>query len=122
MIHDNYENIASKIVKIICPNSLFASEKIAVVLVKGISRSNYENVQTYLDVIHEFLLIEDEHQLTRMKWVLGKQNLVVSTISKVLSAMNSYSLEDRIYDYSSGLAIENGNTLLELVFTQNKRT
>jgi hypothetical protein len=92
LIHETYESIASKIVKIICPNNLHASEKIAIVLVKGLSKSNYENVQPYLDVLHEFVLIEDEHQLLRMKWVLGKQSLVVSTISKTLSAMNSYSL------------------------------
>jgi len=40
-----------------------------------------------------------------MKWVLGKQSLLVSTNIKVLTAMNSYSLEERIYDYSSGLGL-----------------
>lgn len=32
-----------------------------------------------------------------MKWVLGKQTLNVSTISKSLAALNSYSLDDRLY-------------------------
>ena len=57
LIHDGYESIAAKIVKIICPNNLHASEKIAIVLMKGISKSNYENIQPYLDVVHEFVLI-----------------------------------------------------------------
>lgn len=57
-----------------------------------------------------------------MQWVLGQQTLMVSTISKTLSAMNSYSLEDRIYEFPSGLHVESGTTLLEPIFTQNKRT
>lgn len=52
LISDKYEIIASKIVKVLCPNNLHASEKIAIVLLKGLSKSNYENVQTYLDVLH----------------------------------------------------------------------
>lgn len=112
LISDKYEAIASKIVRVLCPNNLHASEKIAVVLLKGLSKSNYENVQTYLDVLHEYVLIDDPHQRLRMQWVLGQQTLIVSTISKTLSAMNSYSLEDRIYEFPSGLHIENGTTLL----------
>ncbi len=92
LISDKYEAIASKIVRVLCPNNLHASEKIAVVLLKGLSKSNYENVQTYLDVLHEYILIDDPHQALRMQWVLGQQTLIVSTISKTLSAMNSYSL------------------------------
>ena len=41
LIHDGYETIAAKIVKMVCPNNLHASEKIAIVLLKGISRSNF---------------------------------------------------------------------------------
>lgn len=43
--------------RVLCPGNLHASEKIAVVLLKGLSKSNYENVQTYLDVLHEYVLI-----------------------------------------------------------------
>lgn len=41
LIHDSYEAIAAKIVRIICPNNLNASEKIAIVLLKGISKANF---------------------------------------------------------------------------------
>ena len=122
LIHDGYESIAAKIVKIICPNNLHASEKIAIVLMKGISKANYENIQPYLDVLHEFVLIDDEHQLLRVKWIIGKQTLVVSTISKTLSAMNAYSLEDRIYEFNSAISLESGSSLLEPLFVNNRRT
>ena len=108
--------------RLICPKNLAASEKIAVVLVKGISKANYESVQPYLEVIHEFVLPNHEHQELRMWWVVGRQGLMVSTISKVLSAMNSYSLEERIYEFQSALHIETGTSLLEPLYTQNKRT
>jgi hypothetical protein len=122
LIHDGYESIAAKIVRIICPNNLNASEKIAIVLLKGISKANFENVQPYLDVVHEFILIQDEHQLLRILWIIGKQTLTVSTISKTLSAMNTYSLEDRIYEFNSAINLESGSSLLEPLFVNNKRT
>lgn len=122
LVHDGYETIAAKIVHIICPDNLHASEKIAVVLLRGLSKSNFENVQPYLDVLHEFVLIPDQHQSLRVQWALGKQTLALSTISKTLSAMNAYSLEDRLYEFHSGLALENGSSLLEPLFVNNKRT
>ena len=89
---------------------------------KGISKSNFQNIQPYLDVVHEYILIEDEHQMTRIRWVIGKQTLIVSTISKTLSAMNAYSLEDRIYEFNSAINLENGSSLLEPLFVNNRRT
>ena len=68
------------------------------------------------------MLIEDEFQMMRIKWVLGKQTLNVSAISKTLSAMNSYSLEDRIYEFNSAINIESGSSLLEPLFVNNRRT
>ena len=72
-------------------------------MLRGISKSNFENIQPYLDVVHEYILIQDEFQMSRIKWVVGKQTLVVSTVSKTLSAMNAYSLEDRIYEFHSAI-------------------
>ncbi len=36
--------------------------------------------------------------------------------------MNSYSLEDKIHDFSSALNIESGTSLLEHLYSNNKRT
>lgn len=69
-----------------------ASEKAAVVLLKGISKSNNETIQPYLEVLHEFALIDDEYQDLRIKWVIGKQTLAVSNLSLKIVALNSYSL------------------------------
>ena len=91
-------------------------------LTKGIGKTNYETVQPYLDVIHEFVLIDDQYQQLRVWWVIGRQALILSTISKTLVTMNSHSLEERIYDFPSALHIETGNSLLEPLYTQNKRT
>lgn len=39
LISDNYEAIAAQLVKKICPNNLYSSEKVAIVLLKGINKS-----------------------------------------------------------------------------------
>ena len=91
LIGDKYEFIATNLVKEVCPGNLQASEKVAFVLLKGLTKSNYDNIQPYLEVLHEFVLIEDEHQETRIKWVIGKETLAVSTYSKKIKALVSYS-------------------------------
>ena len=106
----------------VCPRNLHASEKFAIVLLKGIGKTTFESIPPYLDVIHEFILIEDEFQMMRVKWVIGKQRLVVSQISKTLSAMNSYSLEERLYDFNSAINIHSNSSLLEPLYAQNKKT
>lgn len=52
LISDNYENIAAQLIKEICPKNLAASEKAAIVITKGLSKSNAENVQPYLEILH----------------------------------------------------------------------
>ena len=122
IIDDGHESIAAKIVRMVCPRNLHASEKFAIVLLKGIGKTTFESIPPYLDVIHEFILIEDEFQMMRVKWVIGKQRLVVSQISKTLSAMNSYSLEERLYDFNSAIILQNSSSLLEPLYAQNKKT
>ena len=63
----------------------------AIILLKGLHKSTYNNVQPYLDVVHSFVLIDDSHQDLRIKWVLGRATLNLSTISKTVAALNSYS-------------------------------
>lgn len=48
LIADKYEFIASQLVKQVCPHNLPASERIAFVLLKGFTKSNYESIQPYL--------------------------------------------------------------------------
>lgn len=48
LISDNYENIAVQLVKSICPGNINASEKTAVVLLRGINKSNTDTIQPYL--------------------------------------------------------------------------
>jgi hypothetical protein len=45
-----------------CYNNLIGTEIVAAVLLKGIQKSNYENIQPFLDVIQVYLKIKDKHQ------------------------------------------------------------
>lgn len=82
LISDNYENIAVQLVKSICPGNINASEKAAVVLLRGINKSNTDTIQPYLQVLHEFVLIDDEFQDLRIKWVVGQPTLVITGQNK----------------------------------------
>ena len=88
---------------------------------KGLCKSTFDNVQPYLDVLHEFMLIEDEHQDLRIKWMIGKQTLAVSPASKQIVALNSYSLEERIYNFESTYHLEQASPLMEPIFQFHKK-
>lgn len=121
LISDNYEFIATELVKNICPNNLYASEKVAFVILKGINKATYETIQPYLEVLHEYALIEDDYQELRIKWVLGKQTLALSTYAKKLQAVNAYSLDERLYNYDSSLFFESSASLLDYLFIYYKK-
>lgn len=57
-------------------------------------------------------MIEDEYQTTRMEWVLGKQTLSVSVITKNLNALSAKNFEERLYLFESSLNIEQGSSFL----------
>ena len=90
-------------------------------ILKGVSKSNYESIQPYLEVLHDFVMIDDEYQDLRIKWVVGKQTLAVSSLSKKIIAMNSYSYDERIYNFDSSLQLESGASLLDPIFVYYKR-
>lgn len=51
-------------------------------ILKGLHKSTFNDVQPYLDVLHTYMLIEDGYQDLRAKWVLGKPILNLSMIAK----------------------------------------
>lgn len=113
--------MAAALVKEICRDNLFASEKVTIVLMKGLCKSTFDNVQPYLDVLHEFMLIDDKYQDLRIKWLIGKQTLAVSTISKQIIALNSYSMEERIYNFDSTYYLEAASPLLEPIYQYHRK-
>ncbi len=66
LISEGYQEIAAKMARQICPNNIKASEKFAIVLLKGFSKSTYENIHKYIEVLKEYVTIEDEFQQNRM--------------------------------------------------------
>ena len=88
---------------------------------KGICKADYENIQTYLDVLCEFLLIDDEHKPMRVKWVLGKETLALSARNKKILALNNYTYDERIYNFNSPLNVDGGCSLLEKLFDYHKK-
>jgi hypothetical protein len=78
-------------------------------------------VQPYLDVLHAYVLIDDNIRDLRINWVLGKAQLNVSTISKQIHSMIAYGLEDRVYSYTSTIVMDQASSLLDPIFELHKR-
>jgi hypothetical protein len=72
---------------------LYTSEKLAIILLKGLNKATFNNVQPYLDVLMNFILIDDKHQGLRIKWVLGKPVLLINPTLKYVSALNGFSFD-----------------------------
>ena len=47
------------------------SKQVAKLLLKGISRNDYEKVKNYLDVVTQVALVRDHLQRTRLEWIFG---------------------------------------------------
>lgn len=58
------------------------------------------------------MLIKDEYQMLRIKWILGKQTLSLSSRTKKIIAINSYTYDERLYNFDSPLNIDGGSSLL----------
>jgi len=57
-----------------------------------LTKSSYNNVQPYLDILHEFVLIDDPYKMLRAKWVLGKQTIQLTNITKSVTAAVAFNL------------------------------
>lgn len=71
--------------------------------------------------MHEYLLIQDDFQLLRIKWILGKQTLALSSRSKKIIVINSYAFDERVHNFDSPLNVEGGSSLLEKIFIYYKK-
>ncbi len=88
---------------------------------KGLHKSTFSNVQSYLDVLHAYALIDDNYKLLRAKWVLGKPTLHLSTVGKHIHALHSYAFEERVYTYHSSISLEQASSLLDPIYELHKR-
>jgi len=56
-----------------------------------------------------------------MEWVLGKQTLNVSVITKNLNALTSKNFDERLHFFESSLQVEQGASFLDPIYQLNKR-
>lgn len=85
--------MACELVKGLCRNNLYTSEKLTIILLKGLNKATFNNVQPYLDVLQNFVLIDDKYQDLRIKWVLGKPVLLINTTFKYVNAYHGFSFD-----------------------------
>jgi hypothetical protein len=106
IITEDNNKLACSLVGTLCKDSLSLSEKVAFVLIRGISNEKYKTIQLYLDVVNTFVLINDRFKEYRLKWVLGMPALSVSSLDKSIEAFNGHTDGDRLYYFDSTLHME----------------
>lgn len=52
LISENNDQVTVNFIKQICTNNIHASEKVAIILTKGLKKSAFTGVQPYIDIIH----------------------------------------------------------------------
>lgn len=93
MITENNGKYTCSLISSLCKGSLPLSEKVAVVLLRGIYNSSYNNAQPFLDAVSAFVQINDEYRDYRLKWVYGMPTIILSPVDKSIAAFNKYSVE-----------------------------
>lgn len=66
-------------------------------------------------------MIKDEFQDHRIKWVLGSPRLLISSLDKSISCMNTHSFDERLYNYDSTIQFENSQSMLEGLYKNMTR-
>lgn len=71
--------LLGKLVAHLCYKNVKLSKKVSKMLLNGISRNDYEKIKSYLDVVSEVALINDELQIKRLEWMFGFGSLASQT-------------------------------------------
>lgn len=67
----------ARLVSHVCYKNKEYSRKIAKHIIKGTNRSNAEELGPYLELMKQFLGVQDEYATLRMEWVFGVADFVV---------------------------------------------
>lgn len=100
------------------------SQTLAEIILKGLNRSNYDDVKPYLEAMSYFISLNDMFQLKRIEWILGYPQPLVSTMRYGSDSFGMYgnsSLEDLVVSYETPLSVENSTSLINLVLQNRKK-
>lgn len=117
-LKENYDATAlSMIITIFGYENRDFCGQIAVILLRGLNRVNYEDSKPYLEVIYYFLSIPDSLLRLRVEWLLGFPQ---PSLNKFDTFALTYALDEVNVDYKSSLNVDCGTSYLN-VLLQNRR-
>ena len=100
------------------------SNQLAVLILKGLCKSNHEEARPFLEALTYFLNINDSLQPKRIEWILGFPQPLIHSIRNGQDSFGMYgnnAIDDLIYTYESPLPLESGSTSLLNLTLQNRR-
>ena len=100
------------------------SYQMAVLILRGLNKSNFDEARPFLEAMAYFLNINDYLQTKRIEWVLGFPQPIAQTIRDGPDSFGMFgnnSIDDLVYNYESTIPLENGTSVLNLILINRKR-
>lgn len=100
------------------------SSQLAVMILKGLNKANFEEARPFLEAMTYFLNINDSLQPKRVEWVLGFPQPIQQSTRNGQESFGMYgnnSIDDVVYNYDSTLGVEHGTSVLNLILQNRKR-
>ena len=100
------------------------SYQMAILILRGLNKCNYDETKPYLEAITYFLNIKDSFQMKRIEWILGYPQPVIQNTKNGLPSFGMYgnnSIDDVVINYQSTVNYENCFSLLHIIITNRRR-
>ena len=112
------------IIQHFCFENETLSYSLARAILFGINRSNYDDIQPYLEAMSYFLTINDFLQTSRLEWVLGFPQPILTTGvfgSDSFGLYGSYSLDSQVISYDTPINLSNYSSVINFMLSNRKR-
>ena len=113
---------------IIIQHFCFENEDLSYNLAKsvlyGINRSNFDDIQPYLEGMSYLVIIRDGLQTNRLEWIFGfpQQALTVGVFgSDSFGLYGNYSLEAQVVTYETPINLQNYSSFMNFMLSNRKR-
>ena len=100
------------------------SYHLAILMLRGLNKCNYDEARPYLEAITYFLNIRDSLQMKRVEWILGYPQPVIQNTKAGVASFGMYgnsAIDDVVINYESTLNSENCVSILQIIIHNRRR-
>ena len=99
------------------------SYSLALMILRGLNKANFDEAKPYLEAMTYFLNINDSLQRRRIEWMLGFPQPVSQPIRNAPDSFGMYgntAIDEVVYNYETTVNLSEGTSVLNLII-QNRR-